>query len=81
MIKVSCIKIDIRVILSAQFSDAIARTQAFFGEGNGPVLGVRWGCFGNEISLLYCSMSPSTCSHNRDAGVTCEGIYHDFYTF
>lgn len=56
---------------------AIARHNAFYGGGIGPILLSQVRCTGFEMSLLDCPYSiASGCSHSHDAGVKClEGEY------
>ena len=56
---------------------AIARSQAFFGQGTGAILLDQVGCTGNETRLVDCSSNPigiHDCSHFEDAGVTCQSM-------
>ncbi|KAJ8040788.1 Deleted in malignant brain tumors 1 protein [Holothuria leucospilota] len=50
-----------------------ARTGAYFGPGQGPIIleGVR--CSGDELSILDCAraIGSGNCSHDSDAGVVC----------
>ena len=49
-----------------------------FGESTGPILFTNIRCSGTESSLLECSRSVfgvTSCTHLRDVGVKCEGIY------
>ena len=56
---------------------AIARTNAAFGQGSGPILLNNVMCAGTEPSLLNCTFSSmpfmQNCSHSDDAGVVCIG--------
>ena len=49
-----------------------------FEPGVGPIFMSYVGCSGSENNLFECSYSQpfdySSCSHSRDAGLTCEGI-------
>ena len=52
----------------------IGGVAASYGPGTGPILysGIR--CNGSEYALGRCqndSVIPSTCTHERDAGVRC----------
>lgn len=54
---------------------AIARTNAYFGRGVGPIRIDNVQCRGSESSLLSCTHSTfHNCGHSQDAGVTCAGI-------
>ncbi|NXV54299.1 NETR protein, partial [Molothrus ater] len=53
---------------------AKAWSQAYFGEGSGPVLLDEVRCTGNELSIEQCPKSPwreHNCGHKEDAGVSC----------
>ena len=52
---------------------AIARYNAYHGQGTGPVLLGGLTCSGYESSLLSCthSLLSASCGHHNDAGVTC----------
>ena len=56
----------------------MARYNAYFGMGSGPVLLSNLYCAGTEDSLLDCNSynvyGTLSCTHKDDAGVTCEGI-------
>ena len=63
---------------------AIARSQAFFGQGTGAILLDQVGCTGTETRLVDCSYNPigvHDCSHTEDAGVTCQSTrrFHSVY--
>uniref|UniRef100_A0A1X7U1B7 Deleted in malignant brain tumors 1 protein n=1 Tax=Amphimedon queenslandica TaxID=400682 RepID=A0A1X7U1B7_AMPQE len=52
--------------------NAIARTNAYFGAGTGPINMDNVQCTGNEGFLVNCSyLSIHNCGHSEDAGVTC----------
>lgn len=49
-------------------------SQAYFGEGLGPVLLDEVRCTGNELSIEQClksSWQEHNCGHKEDAGVSC----------
>lgn len=51
---------------------AIARLNAAFGQGSGPIIFDNVRCSGLEYRLLDCShggIEVSNCAHNKDAGV------------
>ena len=52
---------------------AVARTNAFYGEGTGPILRDRVTCTGQETRLRDCTFfTPDYYdSHYEDAGVQC----------
>ncbi|RMC13551.1 hypothetical protein DUI87_08627 [Hirundo rustica rustica] len=53
---------------------AKAWSQAYFGEGSGPVLLDEVQCTGNELSIEQCpknSWREHNCGHKEDAGVSC----------
>ena len=61
------------------FAGAIARTNAFFGQGTGPIWLDDLLCRGNERRLIDCPVSTGGigmidfCNgHADDAGVTCQ---------
>ena len=52
--------------------DAAARTNAFYGQGSGPINIDDPGCTGSEQRLIDCPFSPiHNCGHSEDAGVDC----------
>ena len=52
--------------------DAVARTNAFYGQGSGPINIDDPGCTGSEQRLIDCPFSPiHNCAHSEDAGVDC----------
>ena len=51
---------------------SIARTNAYFGAGTGPINMDNVQCTGNEGLLLNCTYQPDhNCAHFEDAGATC----------
>ena len=66
---------------------AIARTNAFFGQGTGPIWLDDLLCSGNERRLVDCPVSTGGigmvdfCNgHADDAGVTCQERKHSSWT-
>ncbi|KFR05284.1 Neurotrypsin, partial [Nipponia nippon] len=56
---------------------AKAWSQAYFGEGSGPVLLDEVRCTGNELSIEQCPKSSwreHNCGHKEDAGVSCTPV-------
>ena len=54
---------------------AIARSEAFYGQGSGDILLDNVGCTGNETRLIDCSnngIGIHNCRHSEDASVTCQ---------
>lgn len=53
--------------------DALSvKTNAFFGQGTGPVWMDNIGCTGKESSQIHCRGGTHKCDHSRDAGVVCD---------
>ena len=51
---------------------AQALSQAFFGQGSGPIHIDDVACTGSESFLVNCSFNPdNNCAHFEDAGVRC----------
>ena len=66
----------IKITFSANFSGAIARTNAAFGQGrtNSPILFDYVRCIGIEFRLLDCpsnGLEVHRCTHSQDVGVSC----------
>ena len=53
--------------------DAVAYTNAFYGQGTGPILLDDVSCTGTESRLVNCTYDSNTadCNHLEDAGVRC----------
>ena len=57
---------------------ALSAPVGAFGEGTGPIWLYEVWCSGNEANLTQCRSSHVTqqyCTHSRDAGVVCSGVY------
>ena len=52
---------------------AIAYSNAFYGQGTGPILMDNVACTGSESALINCNFDNNTgdCRHSEDAGVRC----------
>ena len=51
---------------------AIARTNAYYGQGTGAILYDNVQCSGSEYVLEQCTLSTiHNCGHYEDAGVSC----------
>lgn len=66
----------LRLTQSSCPASGVARawTQAYFGEGSGPVLLDEVRCTGNELAIEECPKRPwgeHNCGHGEDAGVSC----------
>ena len=50
-------------------------TNAYFGQGSGPIFMDSVGCGNSDTALLACSYDPDTSedNHGEDAGVRCGG--------
>ena len=56
------------------FKGAQARTNAYYGQGTGPIQLDNVHCTGSEVNLLQCSHSTiDNCGHYEDAGIRCQG--------
>ena len=54
------------------FIGARAYSNAYFGQGNGPIQLDNVQCSGTEQRLLSCShLRSHNCGHHEDAGVSC----------
>ena len=55
------------------YIDAIAYSNAHYGQGTGPILLDNLACTGTEYNLTSCSYDSDTsdCTHYEDAGVHC----------
>ena len=67
---------DARVVCKQLgFQDALgADTDAYYGEGTGPILLDSVKCFGSESSIFSCrhsGLGNHVCRHSEDAGVRC----------
>ena len=60
------------VCRQAGFTGGIARSRAFYGQGEGVIVLDDVQCVGTETRLTDCpSISNHNCAHSEDAGVTC----------
>ena len=53
----------------------MARRQAAFGQGTGPIFLDNVVCSGSEVRLTDCASNPlaaHNCLHTEDAGVVCQ---------
>ncbi len=53
---------------------AVARPNAYFGQGSGPIFITDVNCTGLEGRLFDCmmgSLEENNCGHHQDAGVVC----------
>ena len=58
-----------------------AYTNAYFGQGNGPIFMDEVSCGSSSTALLACSYDPITSedNHGEDAGVRCGGECSNTY--
>ena len=63
------------------FTGATAYTNAYFGQGNGPIFMDFVSCGSSDTALLACSYDPNTSedNHGEDAGVRCGGECSNTY--
>ena len=68
-----CMYVWIHCILLFSYVVAFPFIRAFFGRSTSPILLDDVRCFGNESSLLDCTVDRNTCDcgHFEDAGVRC----------
>ena len=54
------------------FTGALSYSNAYFGQGTGPIQIDDVGCGGSETVLVQCShLTTDNCVHAEDAGVRC----------
>ena len=54
------------------FSDAIAHSNAFYGQGTVPILLNLVRCTGTESRLIDCPYTAiNNCTHSQDAAISC----------
>ena len=75
-----------RVVVRDLSSDYIivspdqALSNAYFGQGSGPIFLDNVTCYGTESTLLSCNSNRigyENCSHSEDASVRCSGMIND----
>ena len=57
-------------------SGAIAKSNAYFGQGRGSIFLDDVQCIGNEASIFSCThngIGSHNCDHSEEAGVVCFG--------
>ena len=62
------------IVIIILLPGSIARSEAFFGQGTGPILLDDVQCLGTEAQLVNCpniGIGNHNCVHSEDAGVTC----------
>ena len=60
------------ILLKCLFSDAIAYTSAYYGQGTVPVLLDDVRCIGTESRLIDCPHAAiDNCVHSQDAALSC----------
>ena len=59
-------------------TSGISYSNAYFGQGSGPIWLHNAQCVGSESTVINCSHLglnvTRSCSHSEDAGVRCDGI-------
>ena len=62
------------MFLACALTDATALSNAFYGQGSGPIHLDDVACTGTEIGILQCRYDSVTsdCGHSEDAGVQCQ---------
>ena len=55
------------------FAGGTSISNAYFGQGSGPIFMDEVGCGSSDTALLACPYDPNTSedSHGKDAGVRC----------
>ena len=59
---------------NSDYTGAIARTNAAYGQGSGPIFFEDVRCTGLEYRVFDCpsrGIEVTSCSHSEDAGVIC----------
>ena len=64
----------LRLSFIIALSDATALSNAFYGQGSGPIHIDDVACTGTETNILLCTYDSVTsdCGHSEDAGVQCQ---------